>query len=863
MRITIVCACLLLQVSSSLAQVSESFDYQNISEAVSWKGTDTAWQVQAGRLQSRLRQPNASFYISTPSLLARNAIWECWLQLDFNTSSLNYTDLFLLADSANLLSPGVSGYFVRVGNTKDDICLYRKDGKATPVLLIDGRDGITNHSSTTLHIRVTRTDQGWELWTNEANGSAYVREGGTADSTYNTTRFTGIVVRQSNASFFARHYFDDLKIFPIVEDTIAPILQSFQLIDDHTLKLCFSEAPDSSSIADVAHFRLSDPANVPTFIESDSSEPSCIYVKFKHAFPNGDSCHLLINGIADLQGNLSDQMTVSFLYYTSTGYDVLIHEFLPRALPSAGLLPARFVELKNNSPYILQLKNWRLANSSREVILPAYTFQPGSLLVVCDRSAVGSFPGDVPLLGVSSFPAPGDSDIITLRNDSGVLVHAVGYDRHWYDNPVKQKGGWSLEMVDINWPCAGSSNWRPSIAPSGGTPGKPNTVMSTGVLPPPVSLISAYAVDSMTVILSFSGIMDSLAAADVAYYQFSPAISIADVAVQPPLYNNVVFRLGAPLLRDTSYLAAVSGLRDCTGQDVTMGNDIAFARISTADSLDIVINEILYDPAPGTPEFVEIYNRGRKAVNLEQVYLARRKESGALEDVTALSSNPHTLLPGSYAAFTGEPAALCTQYDCRQPGNVHQLNLPPLTNEDGIVSLLNAAGQVVDQLHYSDKMHMALASHTRGVSLERLLADGPTQDWHNWHSAATIANGTPGYTNSQRIPSTVLPGVFTVQPAVFSPDQDGLDDIAVIRYSFSTPGFVVNVTIFDAEGRPVRQLERNTLLPASGYMIWDGLGDSGRGLISGIYVIFAEAFNTDGQVSRWKLPIVLGKRVNS
>jgi hypothetical protein len=100
---------------------------------------------------------------------------------------------------------------------------------------------------------------------------------------------------------------------------------------------------------------------------------------------------------------------------------------------------------------------------------------------------------------------------------------------------------------------------------------------------------------------------------------------------------------------------------------------------------------------------------------------------------------------------------------------------------------------------------------------------------------------------------------LTVLPAVFSPDNDGQDDLAVIRYNFPGPGYIINVTIFDAEGRPVRYLERNTLMPASGYLTWDGLGESKRGLVTGIYIIFAEVFNTGGRVRHWKLPIVLGK----
>ncbi len=864
MRISIVCACLLLQASSSFAQVSEHFDYHSINDAESWKGTDTAWQIQSGRLRSHLQQQSSSFHIATPSSVAHNAIWEWWLQLDFNTSSLNYVDVFLTADSANLLGTGVRGYFVRIGNTKDEVCLYRKDGNAQPVMLIDGRDGITNHTSTKLKIKVTRTENEWELWIDEqADGTAYVREGTASDHIYNTSYFMGFAIRQSTASFFRRHYFDDVLVSPLIKDTTSPTLTSWQLNDNRTLTLCFSEPPDSTALSLAEYFRLSVPGNTADSIWQDSSLPSCVHVRFPQAFPNGDSCRLFISGVKDLSGNVMEPVNISFLYYSSSGYDVLIHEFLPRALPSAGLLPARFVELKNNSPYALQLKGWRIGNSSREAIIPAYLLRSGQLLVLCDKGSTALFPDDIPILGIGSFPAPGDSDIITLRNDEGLPVHAVGYDRSWYNNPVKARGGWSLEMTDVNWPCAGSSNWKPSTATQGGTPGQSNSIAGTGTMPPPVSLLKAFPSDSTTLLLSFSGIMDSLTIIEPVHFEFNPPLPVAGITADPPLYNNISLRLTTPLLQDTVYTVNISGLQDCTGQEVTTNGDITFARVNTADSFDIVINEILYDPASGVPEFIEIYNRSRKAVDLSRLYLAKRKEDGVLDDLTPLGGQHSLLLPGAYGAFTTDVLALCMYYDCPQPRNLYKTNLPALMNGEGRVVLLNEGGRILDELHYSDGMHVGIADNTRGVSLERLQADGRTQDKYNWHSAATtVKYATPGYRNSQQLPGVTLPGSLTVQPAIFSPDNDGREDLAIVRYNFPAPGYIINVTIFDAEGRPVRYLEKNTLLPASGYMTWDGRGESNRGLVTGIYIIFAEAFRTDGAVSHWKLPIVLGKGIN-
>ena len=47
---------------------------------------------------------------------------------------------------------------------------------------------------------------------------------------------------------------------------------------------------------------------------------------------------------------------------------------------------------------------------------------------------------------------------------------------------------------------------------------------------------------------------------------------------------------------------------------------------------------------------------------------------------------------------------------------------------------------------------------------------------------------------------------FEITPKIFSPDNDGHDDVATIQYKVTGPGYVANITIYDAQGRPVRYL---------------------------------------------------------
>ena len=73
--------------------------------------------------------------------------------------------------------------------------------------------------------------------------------------------------------------------------------------------------------------------------------------------------------------------------------------------------------------------------------------------------------------------------------------------------------------------------------------------------------------------------------------------------------------------------------------------------------------------------------------------------------------------------------------------------------------------------------------------------------------------------------------IIAVTPSLFSPDNDGIDDITSIQYQLAEPGYMGSISIFDMAGRPVKYLARNVLLGISGSWNWDGLSETGAGRI--------------------------------
>lgn len=280
--------------------------------------------------------------------------------------------------------------------------------------------------------------------------------------------------------------------------------------------------------------------------------------------------------------------------------------------------------------------------------------------------------------------------------------------------------------------------------------------------------------------------------------------------------------------------------------------------------MDIIINEILFDPKTGGYDFVEIYNRSDHSIDLKNLRLTSADlHTLVLEDIKIITDTSCFIFPKSYVVLTANPDAVKSQYYTANPHGFIKLNSMPSYNIDGdVVAIIDTSENIIDELTYASTMHFPLLNETKGISLERLSFDHPTQDSTNWHSAAeSVGFATPAYKNSEYIDTSGTGNGISITPEIFSPDEDGYNDIVNITYHFDTPGFVGNVTIYDAKGKPIRNLVKSELLGNDGSFVWDGVTENKEKARIGIYVVFIEVFDDKGNVKQYKKSCVVGGRL--
>ena len=352
--------------------------------------------------------------------------------------------------------------------------------------------------------------------------------------------------------------------------------------------------------------------------------------------------------------------------------------------------------------------------------------------------------------------------------------------------------------------------------------------------------------------------------ATIANYSIDGGLTIINAVTVSPLFNQVQLKTNNPLTANTVYTITANNITDCKNNVIGTANKAKVGLPVDAAAGEWIINEILFNPRPNAFDYVEFYNNSNKIFDASKLYIANRNSSGVISSIKALSATSCYIFPGDYIVVTEDADNLALNYLVKNPDNVLVVSsMPSFPDDEGDVIALNFQGAVVDEVKYKDDWHFKLIDNAEGVALERIDPAGPSQDATNWHSAASTAGyGTPTYKNSQYKLTQSINAAIEVSPKVFSPDNDGRDDIATIQYQVTDPGYIANITIFDAAGRPVRNLVRNGTLGLNGYWNWDGLDDKGLKLPVGTYIIFTEIFNLQGKKDTFKNTVVLARKLN-
>jgi hypothetical protein len=859
------CLLLLIFVSPLFAQFTDDFSDGDFTNNPVWtSNTLEYWSIDNFRLRSNSPVPNSAFYISTPSTQVTEAQWEFWVNLQFNTSGLNLVDVYLVSQNENLLAAGNNGYFVRIGGTPDEVSLFRMiNGTAT--ILIDGANGVTNTSNTVLRIRVTRDAQ--HVWTlsydNTGTGNAYFTEPTATDATITSGSYFGIRIAQSTSTFFNRHFFDDFYVGDIIRDTEPPKLVSVTVLSSTSLEVRFNEDLDEASAGQVSNYQVNNAVGNPLSAILQADKRS-VQLQFGNAFPNGLTNTFTVSNVQDAAGNAKSPSVASFVFFQPqpVSYkDIIFSELFPDPSPVISLPEAEFVELFNRSANPVNLAGWRFADPSSSAVLPSYILLPGAYVIITPNSSAPLFSSFGAVLGVSNFPTLNNGgDNLTLRDANNMLIDFVNYTDAWYKDDDKRQGGWTLELIDTENTCAEGDNWVASEDASGGTPGRQNSVKANKPDRTGPMLLSAIPLAGNELKLVFNERLEA-AMPPITSFSIAPANDIVSTRFANESLREIILETAEPFQPSVTYSVTVRDIRDCSGNRIQEDyRSVRFGLPQPAESTDIVINELLFNPRPFGVDFIELYNRSSKYINLKDWSIGNFENALAI-NLRTITSDDLLFPPDSYLAFTTDPFNINANYPKATMNHVIRVNaLPAFPDNAGTASVVDRSGTTIDNFSYSRDYHSVFLRDKEGVSLERISATGSSNDPNNWKSASSVIGfATPGYRNSNAFAADIAGGEVNVNPEIFIP-LFGQPDFTEIRYKFEQGGRVANVKIVDHQGREIRKLANNELLATEGFFRWDGDRDDGSKARPGYYVVWFEIFDVSGRVETYRKRVVVAAR---
>lgn len=718
-------------IPKSSAQVfNDDFTNQDLTQNPEWVGDiDSLTFIDVGG--NTMLRLNASV-AGNSTILTENTTaygsWEFFFNADFSTlSNSNRLFVYLVRNDINPESNVYNGYGLSIGkNGSDDVIeLYRIDNGSFSQLITSDTVNVNNGGE--YQVRVDRdTDGNWEIFVAKGYGSLPISGGTGYDNTYKTSRAFGFTFIYTTTRV-DKFYIDD-----VIQTATAPFILDISAGDNSKIELTISNPIDNNSL-EVSNFSINGLGN-PSQI--NLIEPNKIELKFT-TIPSG-TLILEYSGIVDIYGSTLPAGDFTFEVFDSyTAGDILINEFMydqPTGLDE-------YVELINTTSKRLLLHRWFIRdNNSTNYSLPDSTIlNPDGFLVLSkDTTVLYNQFGSRSYVQMS-MPTLNNTtpDQIRIYTDTGEIVDSLEYQRSWGGVDV------ALERKSLIIASTLASNWGDSPNSLFGTPGLPNEIESDTE---PPTLISHTLPNPSTLYLIFSETLASATALNQANYSFTEqSISISDINYNDT--DTVFIELSQSLSANTNYTLNITDIDDVFGNtlsDTTITvNYLEFAQI---DSGDVFITEFLYDPFTGAVEFIELFNKSNKFLNLADLTLNDQTSSRNI-----ISTSDKLFVPGSYLVLSPDNSLNTLFPDIEI--HVMDSRFTTLNNSGDRIVIRRSDGLLIDSLSYTSVWGGSK------VSLERRSTDISAAYLENWGDSPSPQFATPGKINDIS-PDTQPPSVI-------------------------------------------------------------------------------------------------------
>ena len=644
----------------------------------------------------------------------------------------------------------------------------------------------------------------------------------------------------------ARWVMDEFRLEDRVLDEVDPRVEQVKGFGPKEVLVVFSEPVDPVFSRLPLAYSLA--GKEP--LETRSLVDSVLVLAFEEELLEEKEYELLVRRVPDLQGNYLADTLFKFRFTDPSAYrskSLVLNEVMAAPRQDQDLPFVEYVELMNTLKKELRLDGLSFSTSTSQVVLPSYWIAPGDWVILCPSLQAGLLRPFGKVLPIENWPVLSNSGTtLRLRSPSGQWIDELSYSTASWGGAEFASGGYSLELPDPYYRCEGTSLLEPSKDVRRGTPGAQNANYAPKEDLGPIRVEGSWFSDAKEVTVALNqAILPEIRQVP---FEFTPELAV-DSSWVFASGKRIGMSLQVSAKRSHPYQLKASALEPCVGDPGGFETSLILGDEPAPGEL--IFNEVLADPRPGDPKFVEIHNTSsQKYLSLNGWALATREGEGTPQQVRVFGEEGQNLGPLGHLALSTDPERLRISYPQSAFGNMMQVKgLPSLPLGGGTLLLISPGGQVIESLSYEEAWHHPLLRTSKGVSLERIAPFSALTASGNWQSASSTADyATPGRKNSTALGEEIEGEILQVTPSIFDPEGSSGPNFVTVTYSLEQAGWVGNFTIYSAAGREVIVLGQQQILGTSGLYSWSGTDVGGSRVRPGYYVLVAQLFDLHGRL---------------
>ena len=396
------------------------------------------------------------------------------------------------------------------------------------------------------------------------------------------------------------------------------------------------------------------------------------------------------------------------------------------------------------------------------------------------------------------------SEIVELFFAEGVKVDSVAYtgQASMRGKSLERVNPWSDELVQ----------WSYSIAELGSTPLARNsqTPPETEVIISDVRIISHDSMLEHMIYLDNTGLTESVSVDLLMFYKAESDDEYAYLnEVNLDINNEEVFSFFSdkPLSKGYHFYQYKISYEKV--------NDF-FVKSFLNQNPPAVVNEIMFNPNTGEPEWVEF-------IKIREFL----PEAG----LKFFADNDSIHIPkwdGEFALITANTADsifMRENYDIPKEVPIFK-GLRTLNNSGEVFLLKDYDDNVYELFNYTSSFSLR-----KGVSAERI-SPVLVSDEQNW--TASLKTSTPGRRNSVQMIVMPAKSSFEIENNPFSPYRG---ERCILKIMLSQQKVKADLKVFDLKGREIKNIANKTVISGEYAFVWDGLDNNNRKVIPGIYPV--------------------------